>query len=172
MCFSENKLFLKFQRNKIFYSKRLIQADPHWRLLLWMEGKRERKCIIVIFFFFIIEERWVPVSKELYRLWPPSRPNTSTCNILSFLPLRGLVFCSHFFHMELSPACFSGHTVADAYTLGGESDFRGHLNIGNTQDHWFSFLPDYICLILGITCYHLIWIYSEANSLLNSVMYL
>lgn len=73
MCFSENKLFLKFQRNKVFYSKRSIKADPWLRLLLWV-GEEEKEVFVI--FFFLIEGRWLPVSRLSKAMWSPTSVQT------------------------------------------------------------------------------------------------
>ena len=114
MCFSENKLFLKFQRNKVSYSKRSIKADPQLRLLLGVQGREE----VLVIFSFLIEGRWLRVSRLSVKSCAksnlsPNQTHLAAIVFPSFL-LRG--GRSHFFHMELSPACFSGYAVADAYT--------------------------------------------------------
>lgn len=127
LCFSENKPFLKFQRNKVFYSKRSIKADPQLRFLLWVEGRGERSACD--FFFFLIEGRWLPVSRLSVKTCVKSNlsPNQTHLAAMVFLSFLRRGRKSHFFHMELSPACFSRYTVADAYNVRGESNLGGHL---------------------------------------------
>ena len=88
MCFSENKfLFLKFQRNKVFYPKKLIQADPRLRLLFYVlcvcRGKEARNCVV-----FSIEGRWLPASRLSVRSCANSDLSPDPTHLLqySFLP--------------------------------------------------------------------------------------
>lgn len=97
-------------------------------------GEGRNKYVTVLLFFFLTERRWLPVPRLSVKCCAksdlsPDSTHLATIFLPSFLIRGGKSYpqCSHVFDMVLSPACLSGHAAADAYTLGGGSEFRGYL---------------------------------------------
>lgn len=74
----------------------------------------------------VSHRRWLPVSRLSVKRCVKSDLSPDPTHLVA-IPFPSFLIrggksrsqCSHFFDMELSPACLSGHATADAYTLGG-----------------------------------------------------
>lgn len=107
------------------------------------------------------------VCQMVWKIWPLSRANTSSCNTLSFLPHQRCKVLSSLFTLwtrSCLPACLYGKAAADAFILR-EGEMSSEVIYHSWTTHilpWIqgilkildsSFLLEYIYLILGICSY-------------------